>query len=194
MLLLWWLFGFKPSGQVQGTSIVPTPTPISTPIPTPTPVAEVQITFTPELISCLGADGKYSQVTKEVCDAVNKFWKEHPPATAPLPGTPGPSNSSSNSTVIDLVINTVTKYACSQGSSCGGTIGVKVTGTGYNANTRTKLSLNGTEYTGTLTGGDSSTEMLTDFTSLPDCTTFDVIAFDTRTTIKLGALTTDCAN
>jgi hypothetical protein len=75
-------------------------------------------------------------------------------------------------------ISDVKVHNCSKHSSCYGWMtGVEVMGKNFADDSRVKLLSGGTEYTGNYQGGNDKTRILTDFTNLPHCKTFDAVVF-----------------
>lgn len=124
------------------------------------------------IVSCDMPDGKTIKVPKKDCDAVKAFWgsvkHSNPPATAqPSGGNSGGSSNNSNNNPAPVIptptITDVNVWPCTS-PSCNFISVVEVVGTGFTINTRVELV---GQAAGVLTGGNSSTQIITDFYNVP---------------------------
>ena len=117
----------------------------------------------------------------------------------PLPNTSSwptaiPMTTPSSSPVSTISIKNVQVSHCTAGSSCFGWLtNISVTGAGFATDSRVKLLLPTQVYSGSHVGGDSSATILTDFTDLPRCSTFDITVYGGSGTVtKPNAVSTIC--
>ncbi len=100
-----------------------------------------------------------------------------PQSTATPTPTQTPTPTATPTPTPSVGITSVTVRFCSENSSCNGWLTiVDVNGYGFATDSRVTLKISGVEsyYSGSYTGGNGSTRILTDFYFLPHCTYFDV--------------------